>query len=89
MFETRIEALVLTATLSAAGPAMLARPVSAESVEEKVTVTPVKTISPQEEAMISRVARFCAISHRPVPISAAKSRKVRPQSSARRSSCTT
>ena len=53
MFAARINPLVLTVTLCAAGPAMLARPVSAESVQEKVTVTPVKTISLQDEAVIS------------------------------------
>ncbi len=53
MFKARIKPLALTVTLCAAGPAMLARPVYAANLQEKVTVTPAKTISPQEEAVIS------------------------------------
>jgi hypothetical protein len=53
MLEARIKPISLTLALCASGPAMLAPPVLAADIHEQVTVTPDKTVTPQEEAVIS------------------------------------
>lgn len=53
MVNTRIKPLALAVALCALGPAALATPVSAAHIQEKVTVTPAKTITRDEQAAIS------------------------------------
>jgi hypothetical protein len=53
MFKTRIKPLTLAVALAGLGPVMLSAPVSADVIHEQVSVKPEKTISPQEESVIS------------------------------------
>ena len=53
MFKARIKPLTLAIVLGGLGPLMLSAPVSAAAIQEQVSVKPEKTISPQEEAVIS------------------------------------
>ena len=53
MVNMRIKPLALAVTLCAMGPTLLAAPVSAAAVQEELTITQGKTITPREEAVIS------------------------------------
>jgi len=53
MVNMRIKPIALAVTLCAMGPAILTTPVSAAAVQEELTITQAKTITPQEEAVIS------------------------------------
>jgi len=64
MFKVRIKPLTFAVMMAGVGPAMLSAPVSADAIQEQVSVKPEKTISPQEEAVISsagaKVLRYIA-----------------------------
>lgn len=53
MFNARIKPLTLAVVLAGLGPVMLQTPVSAAAIQEQVVVRPEKSITPQEEAVIS------------------------------------
>lgn len=53
MVNAKIKPLALAVALCAIGPAVLATSASASAIQEEVTVTPGKTISPLEEAALS------------------------------------
>jgi len=53
MFKARIKPLTFAVMMAGLGPVMLSAPVSADAIQEQVSVNPEKTISPQEEAVIS------------------------------------
>jgi len=52
MRNTNIKPIALAVALCTLGPAWLTTPVSAANIQEEVTVTPGKPVSPQEEATI-------------------------------------
>ena len=53
MVKPKFKALALAIAMAGVGPAMLAAPVSAANIQEEVSMAPGKSISPQEEAVIS------------------------------------
>ncbi|MGD8873687.1 MAG: YfdX family protein [Gammaproteobacteria bacterium] len=53
MVNMRIKPIALAVTLCAMGPAILTAPVATAAVQEEMTITQGKTITPREEAVIS------------------------------------
>jgi hypothetical protein len=53
MVKPKFKALALAIAMAGVGPAMLTAPVSAANIQEEVSTVPGKSISPQEEAVIS------------------------------------
>ncbi|MFZ0469837.1 MAG: hypothetical protein WAL92_13030, partial [Thiogranum sp.] len=53
MSKPELKSVVMAILLAGAGPALLSTPLYADAIREKVSVSPEKTISPSEEAVIS------------------------------------
>jgi hypothetical protein len=53
MFKPKFKPITLAIVLAGLGPVMLSAPVSAATIQEEVSLAPVRPISPREEAIIS------------------------------------